>query len=356
MKTLALFFAQSLFITATFSQITITSTDFLKNLNVPVTTISYQSSDTLGLNALISATGENKTWNVAGKAFTATDTTTVTLLTKSTSGAPQQTYSTLSSATVVNRQRTADKPLFTFWSFFSYTTSGLFWHGYVEDSAGVAMSRQVNSPSQRLQNFPTSYLGAWSWSVSTMATTFRPSGDVSVGLNESGNDLVDASGTVSTPEGNFPCLRIKRKTNLLFGFFTLTSYSYEFVDQNRTYARIDADDVGGAPVPRSVTYFRQTSGVSTVAASVQDDFQLLQNYPNPFNPTTRIEFLLPRQEFVTLTVYNTLGQEVAVLVQGWRPAGRHSAVFDAHNLTSGIYFCHLQAGKNIDTKKLLLMK
>jgi hypothetical protein len=84
--------------------------------------------------------------------------------------------------------------------------------------------------------------------------------------------------------------------------------------------------------------------------------QLVQNYPNPFNPTTTIRFGLPQRAHVTLTVFNTLGQKVATLVNGDREAGYHEVQFDATNLASGAYFCRIQSGEAVRTMKLLLLR
>jgi hypothetical protein len=85
-------------------------------------------------------------------------------------------------------------------------------------------------------------------------------------------------------------------------------------------------------------------------------FSLHQNYPNPFNPSTTLRYALPQTAFVTLTVYNTLGQQVAQLVNEQQQAGYHDAVFNANELASGVYFYKLQAGDFVQTKKLLLLK
>ena len=85
-------------------------------------------------------------------------------------------------------------------------------------------------------------------------------------------------------------------------------------------------------------------------------FLLAQNYPNPFNPSTTIKYELPQRAHVTLTVFNTLGQQVATLVQGEQVAGYHEAVFDALGLASGVYLYRLQAGDFVQTRRLVLVR
>ena len=83
---------------------------------------------------------------------------------------------------------------------------------------------------------------------------------------------------------------------------------------------------------------------------------LHQNYPNPFNPSTTIRYGLPIRSRLTLTLYNTLGQQVATLVEGEMDAGFHEAVFDAAGLASGVYICKLTAGGFVETRKLVLVR
>ena len=83
---------------------------------------------------------------------------------------------------------------------------------------------------------------------------------------------------------------------------------------------------------------------------------LKQNYPNPFNPSTTIEFGIPESQFVTLAVYNLLGEKVSVLVKENLTAGYYTANWDATELPSGIYIYKLISGKIVETKKMLLLK
>jgi hypothetical protein len=97
------------------------------------------------------------------------------------------------------------------------------------------------------------------------------------------------------------------------------------------------------------------TGVSEVPG-IPVEFELSQNYPNPFNPVTKINYAVPTQSFVTLKVYNVIGQEVATLVNEMQKAAKYVATFDAKRLASGVYFYRLQAGGFVDTKKFVLLK
>ncbi len=85
-------------------------------------------------------------------------------------------------------------------------------------------------------------------------------------------------------------------------------------------------------------------------------YELEQNYPNPFNPSTTIAFALPKPSEVTLKIFDASGREVATLVEGRLPAGKHEVVLDAGPFSSGVYFCRLQAGEFSQTRRLMLVK
>lgn len=86
------------------------------------------------------------------------------------------------------------------------------------------------------------------------------------------------------------------------------------------------------------------------------DIDLLQNYPNPFNPTTNIKYSIPTLRFVTIKVYDVLGNEVAVLVNEEKQIGNYELSWNAANLSSGVYFYQLRAGSYVEIKKMILIK
>jgi hypothetical protein len=86
------------------------------------------------------------------------------------------------------------------------------------------------------------------------------------------------------------------------------------------------------------------------------EFYLSQNYPNPFNPATNLEFRIPKSGFVSLQVYDILGNEVATLVNEERTAGNYEIRFDASSLTSGVYFYRLSVDNFVGIKKMTLLR
>ena len=97
-------------------------------------------------------------------------------------------------------------------------------------------------------------------------------------------------------------------------------------------------------------------GIEPASQQIPTEFALYQNYPNPFNANTNIEFRIPKNEFVTLKIFNLLGEEVTTLLSGRLLSGFHSCEFDASDLPSGVYFYRLQAGEFIQIRKALLLR
>ena len=85
-------------------------------------------------------------------------------------------------------------------------------------------------------------------------------------------------------------------------------------------------------------------------------FVLTQNFPNPFNPSTQINFTLPEGDFVTLEVFNVLGEKIKSLISEFKPAGKHTVQFEANELASGTYLYVLKTTNFIQTKKMQLVK
>jgi hypothetical protein len=99
-----------------------------------------------------------------------------------------------------------------------------------------------------------------------------------------------------------------------------------------------------------------TNAIETQGPGVVTSYSLDQNYPNPFNPSTTITYSIPKSDRVKLTVYNVLGNQVAVLVDQTQSQGTYTKTFNAQNLASGIYFYKLETGSTVMAKKMMLIK
>jgi len=90
--------------------------------------------------------------------------------------------------------------------------------------------------------------------------------------------------------------------------------------------------------------------------NITSEFQLLQNYPNPFNPSTTIEYFLPRAAHIEISLYNNLGEKIRTLIDKRVSRGSHNLVIDASELSNGVYYYILRSERDLQTRKLILLK
>jgi parallel beta-helix repeat protein len=102
--------------------------------------------------------------------------------------------------------------------------------------------------------------------------------------------------------------------------------------------------------------YESTGTTEVVDENIPQSFQLFQNYPNPFNPSTKINWQSPIGSHQTIKVYDVLGNEVATLVDEYKPAGMYNVQFTMLNLASGIYFYQLKVGDIVQTRKMIYIK
>jgi photosystem II stability/assembly factor-like uncharacterized protein len=146
----------------------------------------------------------------------------------------------------------------------------------------------------------------------------------------------------------------------LSGLTTRDIVSISGADSNTAIA-LTVNDFNGDSQGADTTFFLSVSSEPFVGVDDEEnltlsEFRLEQNYPNPFNPSTRIEYKILHPGFVSLKVYDMLGNEITTLVNEEKNAGKYEISFDASGLTSGIYFYKLITNNFSETKKLVLMK
>ncbi len=121
----------------------------------------------------------------------------------------------------------------------------------------------------------------------------------------------------------------------------------------KTFAGID---IKGSDSIKIVGNLKKEGIENAAEDQIPKTYSLLQNYPNPFNPSTTIQFSLPQEGFTTIKIYNSLGQEVAQLISQYLNSGNYSVEWNASDFSSGVYYYIINAGRFIETKKLLLTR
>lgn len=142
-----------------------------------------------------------------------------------------------------------------------------------------------------------------------------------------------------------------------FNSFTPAALCY--MDTVDSYASNEIAINWNAPLVFVLGYFNGEGLTSIDEKSINivpDNYRLNQNYPNPFNPTTKISWQSPISGWQTIKIYDSLGNEIATLVDDYKSAGSYEVDFNGIALTSGIYFYRLQAGTYLNTRKMVLIK
>jgi hypothetical protein len=120
---------------------------------------------------------------------------------------------------------------------------------------------------------------------------------------------------------------------------------------------VEVDDGNGGLAIQSYTLTVEISStLNDLDNLIPEEFNLSQNYPNPFNPTTTIGFSIPKSEFVTLKIYNLLGQEVATLISENLQVGHYKVEWDASQMASSVYYYLIIAGEFQEVKKMILIR
>ena len=117
----------------------------------------------------------------------------------------------------------------------------------------------------------------------------------------------------------------------------------------------------GGEVARAQRYAPDYPGLAIISdtnseTELPNEYNLGQNYPNPFNPSTKIDFVIPQKDFVTIKVYDLLGNEIAILLNEEREKGKHTVEFNSSQLSSGVYLYVINAGDFFSSKKMIFLK
>ncbi len=244
------------------------------------------------------------------------------------------------------------------YEYFTYRflDNGLFSPG----EANISTERERykhNVPEELVFPYPMTFGYSTSYSVTIFDTTYV--GGVPTNIETHSTNVtkdVDGWGTLVLPGfGSFNCLRLKGvdlPPSQAKDFFFLTQEGYLLIigtNNTEPNSGVITADENLLFVPQSVVGVEYSS-------EFPQEFALLQNYPNPFNPSTTIRYAIPKSGFVTLRMYNLLGQEIETLVNEKQLTGEYEAQWNPTNLSSGVYLYRLEVGEFVKSKKLVFLK
>jgi hypothetical protein len=256
-------------------------------------------------------------------------------------------------------------PAIEFDTVWNYTGGHLLLEIRHQGFTGTSIS--VDAAGTSTTGYGTMYSAAWQGTGGGLQGNFaivRIGADLPVPVELSSfNAGVDGSSVllswITATETNNYGFQIQRRTDALWetiafvpGSGTTTDIkSYSFADKNLDHGnytyrlrQVDYDGTG--------SYSHEVE----VEIGIPSEYVLGQNYPNPFNPSTTIEFALINKTNVKLTIYNSLGEEIALLLNEEKNAGYHKINFNASGLISGVYFYELRTENFVQTKRMLLLK
>ncbi len=350
----------------TMAQIVITSNYFDSQLRVGVNTVEYV--DTTDRMIDIGSASVNNYWDFSDDGFIPS--VTYREVVHDIFDSPYAShYPDASRAVAVSVTDNSGTNMV--WAHFNIRNDAVINYGYgltVDSRLGSSTIVSKYLPGEEEAIFPMTYGTYWTFSYTQQDDIYSPLGNFSEEVMQVDVTCwVDGAGTLILPNGDeVEALRIHEVRHYTFAEWEEENEATEIV---YTFLTGDGREV-------SVSVFDGQANEGTVQADavlwcnqgvvvdVEDtendenpsEFGLKQNYPNPFNPTTTIEYSIAKDSDVKVKVYDILGNEVATLVNGFKPAGNYTETFNARNLPSGTYFVRLQAGNKSDVKKITLLK
>ncbi|RKY95670.1 MAG: hypothetical protein DRQ13_06795, partial [Ignavibacteriae bacterium] len=212
------------------------------------------------------------------------------------------------------------------------------------------------APAELFNRFPITYNSSFSQFIEIWDTTYDLNWQIQqASFYTSQQEMtVDGYGTLKLPGRDLECLRQKRDYSD-YGYKEFFYYTREGILLVVGDVSINEPDTGFVDSDYEIMLSFNCISVE-YEENIPLEFSLEQNYPNPFNPGTTIKYTLPSEQYVTLKVYNSLGEVVKILTDEIKMAGVHYSKFNPEGLSSAIYFYQLVSNEFIQTKKMQLIK
>ncbi len=350
-KKILIAFATSVWTLAnlSFAQITITQSQVEAILSVGKTVKFY--SDTTSKTVNVGRTGGPNIYDFRNLPFYFVIQSTVVSVSQISQLAPRYPSNAIT-FNISGRSGEFEYPVLSFANQQSLN------HGEAKIFSQTTERYKHNTPAEIFLSFPVTFNTQFSQTLTDAETTYTNGVPTSTSSGSvSPTTYVDGYGTLLLPGGlSFNCLRVRSVEALPssgkeFRFFTQEG-AILIIDSFNTQPDTGFVQTKDAPfylLGGSLTSVKETG-------SVPMQFSLSQNYPNPFNPSTTIRFALPKSAYVTLKIYDLLGQEIETLVNEKLLAGEYDLLWNAAGLPSGVYLYRIRADEFVETKKLVLLK
>jgi hypothetical protein len=247
------------------------------------------------------------------------------------------------------------------------STSSAFTDILVDDSVMTSTSKGIGPLSPGTMHFwrvnEKNAGGTSEWSATWSFETILSLPDqvtllIPANASVVGSDSIKFIWAKASPDISYYELELAGdSTTIHVSFDTTITLFIPSKETQKSYSwKVRAENSSGYGLFSDTWSFTRTTTDVSEPESHPDKFNVFQNYPNPFNPSTIFSFNIPSRSLVSLKIFDIAGKEVATIISEELPAGHYTRQWFAAQLPSGTYFCRLQAGSLMETKKLLLIK
>jgi Secretion system C-terminal sorting domain len=304
------------------------------------------------LGPIINASGPNQTYDFTPYTYTLQASIESDIL-GSSAGTPGENDAFLNQANYVSRTPFgADLS----YGYFILNNDGYYFLGsaYQRNVNGTTtLTLTRDEPGDITHQYPMTYETSWNETIN-FTSEFSGTQVQAVITND---EVVDGWGTLITPMGTQPTLRLRKTHTVTSGNNApVTTITYLFITNSSLGANITTNELG--EVARSGASYTTTvvSGSTRVERPETKSFQLFANYPNPLVQETTISFSLEAPGHVSLRLFDLTGREVGTLVDGFKTAGSYRQEFDARDLPNGVYIYKLQVDGATAVRQLVVLK
>lgn len=214
---------------------------------------------------------------------------------------------------------------------------------------------------QYVNDAPNGQAGVYYQAESVQGNIFDRIGTINFDNGSQGTYNVRYPDVISGINGGINFLKYSNVTNqnagvYFEGNFTGGTFPGKVICIGFPFETIYPESKRNSFMEKVIAFFNRPINAEEPHLQLVNEYRLYQNYPNPFNPNTTFAFSIPENVFVSLKIYDVLGNEITTLINEEKSAGYHSFEFNGETLTSGIYYYKLTAGLFSETKKMILIK